>query len=95
MREYMLYVIQKEIVRMWKTSLITPYVYEQFMASAVPTNSNLSKEFMKYLAQKKKQAKISDENYLRFDSLIESGNLDRVEAYPLPRNSEFRDYNKV
>ena len=44
---------------------------------------HLSKDFSAYLKKMKKDAKLADEDQLQFDSLIESGNLDRVEAYPM------------
>ena len=44
-------------------------------------------DLSKYLKLKRKEEKLLEEDYLRFDSMIESGNIERVEAYPLNKLS--------
>ena len=58
---------------------------------------NLSKEFTSYLAKKKRDASAIEKDCLKFDSLIESGNLDRVEALPRLLNNvqKYNLYCKV
>ena len=91
MREYMLYLVDKSIERMKQNSLISEYVYHQFRRSRKPPR-HLSQQLLGYIAQKEKDWKLQDEEYLQFDSSIESGNLERVEAYPLYKNYvEFRN----
>ena len=40
-------------------------------------------EFKEFLKQKARNHRLQDEEYLQFDSTIESGNLERVDAYPI------------
>ena len=41
------------------------------------------KEFKSFMRELRKNNRLIDEEYLRFDSTIESGNLERVDAYPI------------
>ena len=85
MREYMLYVILKNVRRMRKHKLITESIYNKFklLEDQIEPPKNGSEGFKNYLIWLKKSNRFLDQEYLRFDSAIESGNLERVEAYPI------------
>ena len=49
-----------------------------------------SAELKSFISQTKRNNKLLNPEYLRFDSLMESGNLDRVEAYPINQSLQFQ-----
>ena len=69
---------------MHKYKIISEAVYKKFRMQvpykAIPKQSN---ELREYLSQMKRDHRLLDPEYLKFDSAIESGNLERVEAFPI------------
>ena len=65
---------------MLKHKLISERVFSKFGKIVSQAPAAQSEELSKYLSRLKKSHKTLDPEFLRFDSNLESGNLDRVEA---------------
>lgn len=88
MRQYILHVISKQLRRMSKNKLVSQSVLEKFKnALSVNIKDKLpySEDFQKYFLSQKRREKLLNKDQLRFSSFLESGNLDRVEAFPMAR----------
>lgn len=86
MREYILHVILHNIERMRKYKLVSEAAYSKFRLLQDATNNKQSLEDGPVTAFRKRLKRLNarnDPEYLRFDSAIESGNLERVEAFPI------------
>ena len=84
MREYMLHVILKHVRYMLKHKLISKSTYKKFhlLPSLEPPKLQ-SNELRQFLSQHKRDMRTLDPELLKFDSTIESGNLERAEAQPI------------
>ena len=81
MREYMLHVILRNIRYMRKHKLITEDTFERFkLLESLEPPEHQSEELTEYLSQIKRTNRTLEPELLRFDSTLESGNLDRAEA---------------
>lgn len=80
MREYILNVTLRNVKRMLKHGLMTPAAYERFKLTDVTIPDS---PLAKFRSRQKRLNKVLEPEYLQFDSVIESGNLERVEAFPL------------
>ena len=81
MREYMLHVILRNIRYMRKHKLISEDTFERFkLLDSLEPPEHQSEELTKFLSQLKKINRTLEPELLRFDSTLESGNLDRAEA---------------
>ena len=87
MREYNLHVILHNIERMKKYKLITEAAYDKFRLPK-STNASVHNLPSAFKQKRKELNKKLDPEYLRFDSMIESGNLERAEAFPI-NHSQF------
>ena len=85
MREYMLHVIIQNIRRMHKHKTISNSTFNKFrlMNDTKVSPENQSKDLKSFLSQVKRNHRTQDPELLQFDSTIESGNLERVEAQPI------------
>ena len=86
MREYMLEITLKNIKRMRKHKLMSEESYQKFGINPdeLPQQEiDMESPLIRFKVRKQKLDRMLDKEYLRFDSAIESGNLDRVEAFPL------------
>ena len=84
MREYMLHIILRNVRYMRKHKLITEDTFERFkLLDSLDPPEHQSEELTEYLLQLKRTNKTLEPELLRFDSNLESGNLDRAEAQPL------------
>ena len=82
MREYMLLVIRQNIKRMLEWKTISKDIYEKFkLFDDMEKPENQSEELTKWMKEDEKSKRLQDPEYLIFDSMIESGNLERVEAF--------------
>lgn len=80
MREYILNIVLRNVKRMLKHRIVSLAAYKRFKLNGETiANSPL----IKFREQQKRLNKALEPEYLRFDSAIESGNLERVEAFPL------------
>ena len=91
MRECMLLNMHKQLKRMSRYHLASQTVIDKQLKyvrkSKQEIESLISPELQNYMKRKKKEERLLEDEYLRFDSMIESGNVERVEAYPINRLS--------
>ena len=80
----MLHVILRNIRYMRKHKLISEDTFERFqLLDSLEPPEHQSEKLTEFLDQVKRTNRTLEPELLRFDSTIESGNLDRAEAQPL------------
>lgn len=75
----MLHVIVKNVAWMRKYKVISQDTYKEFKMGNLSPPETQSDQLTSYI-QKQKNERRAKSEYLIFDSMLESGNLDRVEA---------------